>query len=86
MICPRCGGNNGEGCDECDHGRIEITECPLELITPDVWEAIEYAELYEKGLPPVAGGVLNQAKIFIEACRQIWAEQAFWNKKLGILK
>jgi len=65
-------------------GKIRITGCPLEMIPPDVWEVIQYAELYEKGLPPIAGGVLDQAKNFIEACRFIFSEQRHWKNKLGI--
>lgn len=82
MECIECGGR---GCKECEEtGKLEITQCPLELITPDIWEVIEMAEFFEKGLPPVAGGVLDQAKIFIDACRFIFREQARWKKKLGI--
>jgi len=72
---------NGAGCDECQGGRIEITQCPLEVITPDVWEVMELAQLYEKGLPPVAGGALDQAKSFVEACRAIWNDEAVWKKE-----
>lgn len=43
------------------------------------------AELYEKGLPPVAGGALDQANVFVEAARFVWSEQAYWRAKLGIL-
>ena len=81
MNCTACGGI---GCDECRDGRIEITQCPLEVITPDVWEVMELAQLYEKGLPPVAGGALDQASIFVQACRIIWNDEAVWKSKLGI--
>jgi NADPH-dependent 7-cyano-7-deazaguanine reductase QueF-like protein len=82
MNCTACGGT---GCEECqDTGRIEITQCPLEIITPDIWEVIELAQLYEKGLPPVAGGALDQANIFVDACRMIWSEEKVWKNKLGI--
>ena len=43
------------------------------------------AELFEKGLPPVHGGVLDQAQIFLDAARFIWAEQARWRAELGIV-
>ncbi|HEW78613.1 MAG TPA: hypothetical protein ENH34_01410, partial [Phycisphaerales bacterium] len=70
MECINC---SGSGCDECEKkGTIEITCCPLELVTNDVWEILEFAELYEKGLPPIAGGSLDQAKSFIYACRFIF--------------
>ena len=55
--------------------QVEITQCPLEIITGDVVELMHYAELYEKGLPPIAGGALDQAGIFIAAAEFIWAEE-----------
>ena len=83
LECVNC---SGSGCDECEKtGRITITDCPLELITNDVWEIIGLAELFEKGLPPVAGGTLDQAKVFVEAARFIFGEQRYWKNKLGIL-
>ena len=42
----------------------------------DVWDAIEAAELLGKGLPPVAGGLLDQTNKFLSAARFIGAEQA----------
>lgn len=81
MDCPSCGGS---GCDHCDDGTVRITDCPLLLISQDVWETVELAELYEKGLAPVAGGVLDQAACFIEAARLIWRETARHKKRLGL--
>lgn len=83
MGCMRC---SGAGCEDCDRtGRIQITGCPLEQIGEDVWRVIEYAELYEKGLPPVAGGALDQAHCFIEAARFIMQEQRYWKNKIGVI-
>ena len=83
MECIDCGGT---GCDKCGRsGRIRIEDCPLKLITEDVWEIISLAELFEKGLPPVAGGVLDQAKCFVDAARFVFREQSYWKNKLGIL-
>lgn len=62
-----------------------ITGCPLELVTRDVWQVIEFAELFEKGLPPVAGGVLDQTKSFLEAAMFALREIAYWKSKLGNL-
>ena len=55
------------------------------MITSDVWEVIMLAGLFEKGLPPVAGGTLDQAKIFVEAALFVFAQQAHWKNKLGII-
>ncbi len=97
MICPAC---EGEGCppsdlsdkskqrghkvDECKDGKIDITECPLNIITEDVWQIIRFAELYENGLPPIAGGALDQAKVFIDASQFVMNEKAYWKAKLEI--
>lgn len=59
-----------------DVGKIKITQCPLEIITRDIWETIDMANLYlEHGLPAVAGGQLDQAAAFLEAVRFIANEK-----------
>ncbi len=62
-----------------------LAGCPRRLIPADVWELLDYAELYRKGLPPEPGGALDQAAGFTLACRIVWAEQermkaAVWAK------
>lgn len=42
----------------------------------EIWEALRYADFYERGMPPVAGGLLDQAHWFVEACQFIWKEEA----------
>jgi hypothetical protein len=54
-------------------------------MTSDILRTIELAELYEKGLPPVAGGALDQAHIFMESCRFIFRLESILKKKLGII-
>lgn len=44
---------------------------------------IELAELYEKGLPPVAGGALNQTRSFLDAVAFIAGERAHWKAALS---
>jgi len=82
MQCINC---QGKGCEECGgDGRVDITACPLDIITADVWEVIRMAGFFEKGLPPVAGGVLDQAENFVAAAEFIFAEQKYYKNKLGI--
>jgi hypothetical protein len=33
------------------------------------------AEMYKRGLPPIAGGTLDQAAGFVAASKFVWAEQ-----------
>ena len=64
-----------------------ITCCPIEYIGEDwewIEETIQMAGFYRKGLPPVAGGVLDQAQSFISACEQIFDLEDYWKAKLGI--
>jgi hypothetical protein len=83
MQCPGC---NGPGCDECrQSGACQIDCCPLEYIGWDTWELLDYAILYEKGLPPIAGGAMDQTAYFIAAARWIFEEMQYWKRKLGIL-
>lgn len=73
MKCLACGGN---GCKQCQNGTIKITQCPLEIVTADIWEVIDMASLYlDHGLPPVAGGQLDQTQGFLEAARFIANEK-----------
>lgn len=62
-----------------------MTDCPAEYVG-GFWEVIEYAELFEKGLPPIAGGAMDQTRWFVSACRLIWADQAYWKRQLGIVE
>jgi hypothetical protein len=64
--CLACGGS----------GRAVLTTCPLRVIPADVWECLDLAELFEKGLAPLAGGTLDQTASFTDAARIVWAEQA----------
>ncbi|MFH1370347.1 MAG: hypothetical protein ABII09_03560 [Planctomycetota bacterium] len=73
--CPDCGGT----------GAIRITQCPLKAVRPDTWEILEYVELYlEHGLPPAAGGQLDQAKGFLQAARFVSNEKAKHKARLKI--
>lgn len=71
-----CGGESDPGeCSNCRAGILEIVECPLERIPVRIWRVVRYAGLYEKGLPPVAGGALDQTAVFLAACGFIAADR-----------
>jgi hypothetical protein len=74
--CVVCGGN-AAACEECSgSGTFDILDCPQRLIDDWVWQMIELAEMYEKGLPPVAGGVLDQAAYFVRFAKRVMDESA----------
>jgi len=50
--------------------------CPRADLPPIVWDVLTYADLFAKGLPPDAGGAMDQAAAFVEAARWVWAERA----------
>jgi hypothetical protein len=69
--CPKC---NGEGCEECSGGMFAIDGCPNNYCSPVV-RSLTLFDLFEKGLPPVAGGVMDQANSFIEAAQFFESEE-----------
>ena len=48
-----------------------------------MWNVIDLAELYAKGIPPLPGGSLNQMHWFNTAARMIWNETQYWKNKRG---
>jgi hypothetical protein len=62
-------------------GKINITQCPLEIIPAETWDLLDAAELYEKGLPPVAGGQLDQSHGFFKAAVFIMREKRNYEAK-----
>lgn len=49
----------------------------------DVWDALEASRLYEAGIPPIAGGQLDQAAKFAQAARFIRGEIQTWKATLN---
>jgi len=65
MECPAC---DGVGCDQCDEGSVGVTECPNKYCR-DIAPLVPLADMLDKGLLPIAGGLLDQAAWFIQAAR-----------------
>jgi hypothetical protein len=63
--CPHC---DGTGCEECNEGFFETCGCPNEYVR-ELSPAIRMADLFAKGLPPIAGGTLDQSVSFLEFAR-----------------
>jgi len=71
--CPQC---RGSGCDECeDRGVFQIDGCP-NTYCQSIAVFPRYADLFEKGLPPVAGGALDQAAWFLEAVQILSSDES----------
>lgn len=57
-----------EKCEACrGWGYTVVPFCPQQIMDSDTVQFIQLAELYEKGLPPVGGGVLDQTAAFVGA-------------------
>ena len=71
--CPAC---DGLGCEHCgDSGIARLTACPQTIVPAEIWECRRLAEFAEKGLLPLAGGVLDQTDAFLAGCRVVWRER-----------
>lgn len=77
-MCAACGGHP-KGCAECNAGQVTVTTCPRELVTADVWQALEAADDAEHNVLPMPGGSLSQTRKFMAAWRFIRAEREHWN-------
>lgn len=67
-ICPRCDAKD-KRCPYCSgRGTFRIERHPAQLVPAWVWSLCALADLYiEKGLPPIAGGSLDQSSWFVNA-------------------
>lgn len=64
----RCVNCEGKGCDQCDDGWMIIKGCPQRSVGPEAAEFTEYADmLWRRGLTPMAGGLVDQTKSFMDA-------------------
>lgn len=69
------GTSNWTDCETClGMGRIEISNCPKRIVDSEMVEVLELADLMKDGLPPIAGGVLDQAAWFVNAAQYHWQE------------
>ena len=60
--CPSC---SGAGCDQCNDGTFRLDGCPNDYCRA-IAGTVEMIELFNKGLPPIAGGSLDQSVWFIQ--------------------
>lgn len=57
-------------------GEISLTKCPMANVPDVVWQTVELIDLFAEGLPPVAGGTLDQADSFLTVARVFRGEVA----------
>lgn len=69
--CPEC---HGKGCEDCEDGWITFQGCPNEYAS-EMFPAIELIDIFRQGVPPVAGGALDQTPWFLQAVRQLRADE-----------
>jgi len=54
------------------------------MIDRDTVDALRIAGLWKRGIPPEAGGYMDQTESIVDACEQIWAEQQHWKNELKV--
>lgn len=62
--CPACGGS----------GSWSLTECPRRFVGNAITETVNLISHAEKGVMPVAGGLLDQSAWFTEAWNRLTGE------------
>ena len=77
--CPTC---NGAGCKECSKGTIRIYGCPNKECS-SMYQIVQLADLFKKGVMPVAGGALDQSASFMEAVRFLESSEAQMRAELN---
>jgi hypothetical protein len=60
--------------------------CPNQYVDQEAFKIIGLADMYEKGIPPVSGGSLDQSNWFVEFCRWLWSENSRIEKELTAKK
>ena len=73
IACPIC---DERGCQHCERkGNYEITDCPQKQIDAELVQFLDLADMFEKGIPPIAGGSLDQASWFLKAFHFLKSEE-----------
>lgn len=70
--CVTCGG---VGCENCNQGVVAIIGCPSRACT-GVGSVCQLIDLFDKGLPPIAGGALDQSASFLAAVSILHNEES----------
>ena len=79
--CPACGKR---GCGDCDGIRGIRISGPIK-VPQWCWAVLTIAERYRKGVPPVAGGSLDQTNWINQACEFVDGERQAHMSEYGAL-
>lgn len=83
VACPTC---DETGCEACDHqGYFYLRQCPKQQIDSELYGMTRLASFLEKGIPPIAGGSLEQSAWFMDFAATLQlemklAEAEIWRK------
>lgn len=81
--CVRCRGEDPD-CVRCSGtGTQHATRCAFATATPQSWRVVEYLDLVEIGVLPVAGGWEDQSLTFLQALRFAAGERSKIEKRLA---
>ncbi len=64
---------------------MRLTECPLLYCGELINDIIDLCILWSKGIPPIAGGALDQTQSFIRTAIFTLGEIDYWKKKTGVI-
>jgi hypothetical protein len=65
---------------------MALVGCPWSHIDAKTIEAIGLAGFWKKGLPPIAGGALDQTVSIAQAVEFVWSEQSAWRAHKGMIE
>ena len=78
MPCTVCGQ---KGCDECgQRGYTELDKCPLEILKASDFEFLRIVKMFEKGILPEPGGLLDQTQAFLTAAEFVMDEMDYYKQ------
>ena len=76
--CPACDGRPG-GCEACDDGHFAIAGCPT-AFCQSMSGPLAMVDFLNKGILPVAGGLLDQSAWLVDAARFVAGEESSFNE------
>lgn len=82
--CGECDGHD-TSCRHCNGtGLLALHRCPWAMMdeSPQCFEVVQYANLIEAGILPVAGGLREQSAVFVDGLKHVLRNKAQIEKEL----